>query len=422
MVPLDGREKIPRQPTGVGSLFDKVQDRGAAQNPMEFLRLAGQKFAEERTGRDGGEEVAPRASPGFRGGIKTEGGMVKGFFHELIEREGAVLPDFGTQQFGKGRIQGFRILFGITKGGEIDGRPPHFKFRKVKQFLGLWCMLPCLALAQTDKETPSLNLSDLPSAQTQPKLPGLDEPAPTPDLSTVQPSDSNSSLPQVRPADKEKDKSKDQDWAAQAMMQKKEEAKKMEQEQAALADQKARESALASEKEKKEKQKNVDSSTQPAVAKNAAPSLGGGMDQKLPSVTGLEGVKPRAMASGDGRVQPGFDSFTGPSGTGPLGKDFQSGAKPIMPGTATADGRMQLPPQPPEPPSGAYKRISQDPSSMPPGYGEKKPVAPPPPKPVAIPPNPSTGDPKRVIDDSKAGYSPYDNSRKVPDPRSQRRF
>jgi hypothetical protein len=124
------------------------------------------------------------------------------------------------------------------------------------------------------------------------------------------------------------------------------------------------------------------------------------------------------MASGDGRVQPAFDSFTGPSGTGPLGKDFQSGAKPIMAGNTTADGRMQVP----QPPSGAYKRISQDPYTMPAGYGEKKPVAPPPPKPVVIPPNPSTGDPKRVIDDTKAGYSPYDNTRKVPDPRSQRRF
>jgi len=121
-------------------------------------------------------------------------------------------------------------------------------------------------------------------------------------------------------------------------------------------------------------------------------------------------------------VQPGFDSFTGPSSTSPLGKDFQSGAKPIMPASTTTDGRMQVSSKIPEPPSGAYKRISQDPYTLPAGYGEKKAAPPPQPKPVVIPPNPTSGDPKRAIDDSKAGYSPYDNSKKVPDPRSQRRF
>ena len=175
-------------------------------------------------------------------------------------------------------------------------------------------------------------------------------------------------------------------------------------------------------KEEKEKEeKSAQASRQPTVAGPSTPGFGEADAQKLPVVTGLDGVKPRAMGSGDGRVQPAFDSFTGPSGTGPLGKDFQSGAKPIMAGNTTADGRMQVP-QAPEPPSGAYKRISQDPYSLPAGYGEKKAPPPPPPKPVVIPPNPSTGDPKRVIDDGKAGYSPYDNTRKVPDPRSQRRF
>ena len=285
--------------------------------------------------------------------------------------------------------------------------------------VALWSLLlvPTLVLGQAGKESSSTGLSDLPSADAQLKIPGLDEPAPAPDMSTVQPSESPS-VPQLRVPEKEADKAKDQDWAAQAMLQKKEEAKKAEQEQAKLAEQKAQESQKALEQEKKEKEEKAQAGKQPSVAGPATPGFGEADAQKLPVVTGLDGVKPRAMASGDGRVQPAFDSFTGPSGTGPLGKDFQSGAKPIMPGTTTVDGRMQVP----QPPSGAYKRISQDPYTLPPGYGEKKPVAPPPPKPVVIPPNPSTGDPKRVIDDTKAGYSPYDNSRKVPDPRSQRRF
>ena len=285
--------------------------------------------------------------------------------------------------------------------------------------VALWSLLlvPTLVLGQAGKESSSTGLSDLPSADAQLKIPGLDEPAPAPDMSTVQPSESPSA-PQLRVPEKEADKAKDQDWAAQAMLQKKEEAKKAEQEQAKLAEQKAQESQKALEQEKKEKEEKAQAGKQPSVAGPATPGFGEADAQKLPVVTGLDGVKPRAMASGDGRVQPAFDSFTGPSGTGPLGKDFQSGAKPIMPGTTTADGRMQVP----QPPSGGYKRISQDPFTLPPGYGEKKPVAPPPPKPVVIPPNPSTGDPKRVIDDTKAGYSPYDNSKKVPDPRSQRRF
>jgi len=287
----------------------------------------------------------------------------------------------------------------------------------VKLALGFLLLVSSLTFGQTDKESSSTGLSDLPSTDAQLKLPGLDDPAPAPDMSTVQPSESPS-VPQLRVPEKEADKAKDQDWAAQAMLQKKEEAKKAEQEQAKLAEQKAQESQKALEQEKKEKEEKAQAGKQPSVAGPATPGFGVADAQKLPVVTGLDGVKPRAMASGDGRVQPAFDSFTGPSATGPLGKDFQSGAKPIMAGNSTADGRMQVP----EPPSGSYKRISQDPYSMPAGYGEKKAAPPPPPKPVVIPPNPPSGDPKRVIDDSKAGYSPYDNTKKVPDPRSQRRF
>ena len=314
-----------------------------------------------------------------------------------------------------------RILFWKADGGEIDDLPRGFKLRHVKVFVLFLGLAGGWAMAQTGADSSSKGLSDLPSAEAKPKFPGLDEPAPTPDLGNIQPSDSPS-IPQLRAPEKDADKAKDQDWAAQAMLQKKEEAKKKEQEQAALAEEKARESQKALDQEKKQKEEKAQAAKQPTVAGPAAPGFGEADAQKLPVVTGLDGVKPRAMASGDGRVQPAFDSFTGPSGSSPLGKDFQSGAKPIMPGTTTADGRMQVS-QVPEPPSGAYKRISQDPYTLPPGYGEKKPAAPPPtPKPVAIPPNPPTGDPKRVIDDSKAGYSPFDNTKKVPDPRSQRRF
>jgi len=310
------------------------------------------------------------------------------------------------------------ILFGLGEGGEIDERGPPFKLRSVKLLLIVAGCFWEVVFAQTSPEG-SLGLSDLPSAEAERKLPGLDEPAPSPDASNLLPADNNPSIPQIRPAEKDKNKIQDQNWAAQAMMQKQEEAKKKQQEEIALAEENTRESQESVAKEKKEKEeKSAQASKQPTVVSPSVSGFGVADAEKLPVVTGLDGVKPRAMASGDGRVQPAFDSFTGPSSTGPLGKDFQSGAKPIMAGNTTAEGRMQVP----QPPSGAYKRISQDPYSLPAGYGEKKPVAPPPPKPVVIPPNPSTGDPKRAIDDSKAGYSPYDNSRKVPDPRSQRRF
>lgn len=280
------------------------------------------------------------------------------------------------------------------------------------------------AIAQAESEDPAVGLSELPSATIKPKMPGVDESANSPDLSGATPADSLS-IPKPRPPAPDPVLTKDKnnsDWMAQEMEKKKEEAKKRAEEQAALDDKKAREAQAALDKEKRDKEAKTKSSEQPAVAKSSVSGVGEADAKKLPVVTGLDGVKPRAMASGDGRVQPGFDSFTGPSSTSPLGKDYQSGAKPIMAGNTLSDGRIQVPPKPPEVPSGAYKRISQDPNSLPPGYGEKKPVVVSPPKPVSIPPNPSSGDPKRVVDNSKAGFSPYDNTKSVPDPRSQRRF
>lgn len=282
--------------------------------------------------------------------------------------------------------------------------------------LFLWGALG-VGWSQTGEGGSAAGLSELPSVESKSRVPALEEPPPSPDFSGFSPAESPS-IPQLRPPQAEK--AKDQDWAAQAMLQKKEEAKKKEREQAQLEEQKAGESREALEKEKAQGEQNK--KAQPTVSKTAAPGLAEPEAQKLPVVSGLDGVKPRGLPSGDGRVQPGFDSFTGPSSTGPLGKDFQSGAKPIMPGTSMTDGRIQVPPKPPEVPSGGYKRISQDPYSVPPGYGEKKATPPPAPKPVVIPANPASGDPKRAIDDTKAGYSPYDNTKKVPDPRSQRRF
>lgn len=324
-------------------------------------------------------------------------------------------------------FKGVGILFEEGEGGDIDESLYEFTLRLVRFLLCIAWLASGGAMAQTGTESSVPGLSDLPSAEAKPKIPGLDEPAPAPDLSGVTPTESPS-VPQLRPpaADLAKTKAADDsDWAAQAMLQKKEEARKKQEEEAALAVQKAKEAQEVATKEKLQKQNQSGTKTagQPAVAGSAVAGFGSSDAQKLPAVTGLEGVKPRAMPDGDGRVQAGFDSFTGPSSSSPMGKDFQSGAKPIMTGTSSADGRMQMPPKAPEPPSGSYKRISQDPYTTPPGYGEKKTAAvAPATKPTVVAPNPSTGNPKRAIDDTKAGYSPYDNTKLVPDPRSQRRF
>ena len=286
----------------------------------------------------------------------------------------------------------------------------------MKGTLSLVCLPVWVAVAQTNPVASSVGLSNLPSVKAQPAVPGFDAGATVPPSPVPVPAES---VPRnLAPSVGKPKTSSDADWAAQGMLDKKEEAQKKETEQAKLAEEKARETPPGSDQEKKDQEAKGKSSVQPAVAKAAVPGFGQSDAQKLPVVTGLDGVKPRAMESGDGRVQPGFNSFTGPSSTGPLGNDYQSGAKPIMPGSVSTDGRMQVPPQPP---SGAYKKISQDPYSTPPSQVEKKSTVPPP-KPVTTVPNPPSGDPKRVIENSKAGLSPYDNSKVVPDPRSQRRF
>lgn len=317
------------------------------------------------------------------------------------------------------------ILLEEEEGGEIDEPPPEFILRQMRIWVCLFWLVSGWAVAQTGPGSSATGLSDLPSVEAKPNIPGLDKPVPAPDLSGVTPPESLS-IPQLRPpaADPAKTKAADDsDWAAQAMLQKKEEAKKKRDEEATVAAQKAKEAQEVAAKEKLEKkdqdQTGAKTSTKPAVAESAVPGFGSAEAQKLPAVTGFDGVKPRAMPSGDGRVQPGFDSYSGPSSSSPLGKDFQSGAKPIMPGTSSSDGRMQMPPKAPEPPSGGYKRISQDPYTIPPNYGENKP-SPTPAQPKLPPKSPPVGNP--LTPGTPAGLSPYDNNRKVPDPRSQRRF
>jgi hypothetical protein len=210
------------------------------------------------------------------------------------------------------------------------------------------------------------------------------------------------------------------------MMEKQAAAKKKQAEDAVLEEQKAKDAEVTKAKEAKEvkeaKQKSKGEGgdlSQAAVSKGAVEGFKPMDENKLPSVTGMDGVKPRAMSSGDGRVQPGFESFTGPSATGPLGKDYQSGAKPIMPPSGGSDTRLASASKMPEAPSGGYRRLSQDPYTMPAGSEDKKKVAAQP-KPNLQAKNPPAGNP--LTPGAPAGYAPYDNARIVPDPRSSRRF
>ena len=262
---------------------------------------------------------------------------------------------------------------------------------------------------------------DLPSTQAPAQLQGLESENPKPDLSGVEPSPT-SSVPQPRPPAVDMAKPSSQDWGDD--MKAMQESKKKEQEKMAMMEeQKAKEAKELQDKlaqEKKEKatlQKGSESMSAPAVSQSSVRGVDRQNETKLPSVTGLDGVKPRSMSSGDGRVNPGFDSFTGPEGSGPLGKDYQSGAKPIMPPSGSYDSRLNAAGQAPQAPSGGYKQISQDPYSVPPG-SEKKVTAQVKPSPLVNQPEPK----KTVGAVPPAGYSPYDNLWNVPNPRTPPRF
>lgn len=267
--------------------------------------------------------------------------------------------------------------------------------------------LPGWVLAQSMND-----LSSLPSTRPEQKLPNLDEAEPAPKLPEAE-TPPSISIPRLRSPEEEEKKSKSDDWAAQAMKEKQEAAKKKQEEDLQKEEAKARQ--LAMQESTKPVKKAPEGS--PAVSKSSTDNLVESDKNKLPAVTGIEGVKPRASASDDGRVQPSFDSFTGPSSTSPMGKDYQSGAKPIMPPGSSPDGRM-LPPKAPEPPSGAYKKISQDPNATVPPSTPAKTNAPSKLKLDGKAPPP--GNP--LTPGIPAGLSPYDNTRNVPDPRSTRRF
>ena len=289
----------------------------------------------------------------------------------------------------------------------------------------LGILLPLQSMGQTEVGASPANIPDLPSAKAATNLPEAEGASPTADLSGAM-EGSTTSLPQPRPPAADPAKGGSKDWAAEAMMEKQAAAKKKQAEDAVLEEQKAKDAEVTKAKEAKEvkeakqKSKGQDGDlSQAAVSKGAVEGFKPMDENKLPSVTGMDGVKPRAMSSGDGRVQPGFESFTGPSATGPLGKDYQSGAKPIMPPSGGSDTRLASASKLPEVPSGGYRRLSQDPYTMPAGSEDKKKVAAQP-KPNLQAKNLPAGNP--LTPGSPAGYAPYDNARIVPDPRSSRRF
>ena len=267
--------------------------------------------------------------------------------------------------------------------------------------------LPGLVFAQSTND-----FSTLPSTRAEPKLPNFDATEPSTELPPAEAAPSIS-IPKLRSPEQEEKKSKSEDWAAEAMKEKQAAAKKKQEEELQQAE--TRTQQMAAAEQGKAMKKSPEG--RPAISKNSTDGLGEADKSKLPAVTGIDGVKPRPSDSGDGRVQPSFDSFTGPSSTSPMGKDYQSGAKPIMPPGNGSDGRMMLPPKAPEPPSGAYKKISEDPNAMVPKTTTKVTATKPKIDDKKAPPagNPLT--PKQP-----AGLSPYDNTRNVPDPRSTRRF
>jgi len=285
-----------------------------------------------------------------------------------------------------------------------------------------WIALAGLALtglswAEEFEGATAESVKDLPSTKTPVQIPDLKEENPKPDLSGVNPNPT-SSIPQPRPPAAEPNKAESKDWGAD-MKALQEANKKKQEEMAVLEEKKAKEAQdkLALEKKEKAELKKDGEEKMPAVSQNSLPGVQGANDNKLPPVTGLEGVQPRSMGSGDGRVNPAFNSFTGPSGSGPLGKDYQSGARPIMPPSGSYDSRLNAAGQAPQVPSGAYKQISQDPYSAPPS-SEKKVTAQAKPQPLLNQPEPK----KTVGATPPAGYSPYDNFWNVPNPRIPPRF
>jgi len=286
-----------------------------------------------------------------------------------------------------------------------------------------WIALAGLALsglswAQEFEGATAESVKDLPSAKASVQLPDLKAENPKPDLSGMNPNPT-SSIPQPRPPAADPSKVESKDWGAD--MKALQDSNKKKQEEMAVVEEKkskeAQEKLALEKKEKAELKKESEAMKTPAVSPSSLPGVQGANENKLPPVTGLDGVQPRSMNSGDGRVNPAFNSFTGPEGSGPLGKDYQSGARPIMPPSGSYDSRLNAAGQAPQVPSGAYKQISQDPYSAPPS-SEKKVTAQAKPQPLVNQPETK----KAVGATPPAGYSPYDNLWNVPNPRTPPRF
>lgn len=45
---LDGQKEIPCQPTGIGPLFDQMENGWATEGLVKFIRLLGEEFAQHR--------------------------------------------------------------------------------------------------------------------------------------------------------------------------------------------------------------------------------------------------------------------------------------------------------------------------------------------------------------------------------------
>ena len=286
-----------------------------------------------------------------------------------------------------------------------------------------WIALAGLALSglswgQEFEGATAESVKDLPSAKASVQLPDLKAEDPKPDLSGMNPNPTGS-IPQPRPPAADPSKVESKDWGAD--MKALQDANKKKQEEMAVVEEKkakeAQEKLALEKKEKAELKKEGEEMKTPAVSQSSLPGVQGANEKKLPPVTGLDGVQPRSMNSGDGRVTPAFNSFTGPEGSGPLGKDYQSGARPIMPPSGSYDSRLNAAGQAPQVPSGAYKQISQDPYSAPPS-NEKKVTAQVKPQPLVNQPETK----KTVGATPPAGYSPYDNFWNVPNPRTPPRF
>ena len=90
---------------------------------MEFICLAGQQLAQNRSGGNRSQEIASLSRAFLVSGVETVLRVVKGFLHKRGEGDGAELSDLGGKLFSQRRVQCIGRLFRFRRGGEIDGVP-----------------------------------------------------------------------------------------------------------------------------------------------------------------------------------------------------------------------------------------------------------------------------------------------------------